>query len=62
LLEDIAQAAIAANCVQQINKVFDQYMNFISLDDELFCLRHQNKEKISYYCNLTFFLLFIASN
>lgn len=46
LLEDIAQAAIAANCVQQINKVFDQYLNFISLDDELFCLRHQNRENI----------------
>ena len=71
LLEDIAQAAIAANCVNLINKVhfldfvlikiklnpqqiiakvFDQYLNFISLDDEIFCLRHQNKDLISYYC------------
>lgn len=50
LLEDIAQAAITANCVTQINKVYDQYLNFISLDDEMFCLRHQNKEAISYYC------------
>ena len=31
-------------------KVFDQYLNFISLDDELFCLRHQHRESISYYC------------
>ncbi len=51
LLEEIAQAAIAANCVSSIQKVFDQYLNFISLDDEIFCLRHQNKELISFYCN-----------
>jgi hypothetical protein len=50
LLEDIAQAAITANCVNKISRVFDQYLNFISLDDEIFCLRHQNKELISYYC------------
>lgn len=49
LLEDIAQAAITANCVNSIHKVFDQYLNFISLDDEIFCLRHQEKEKISFY-------------
>lgn len=49
LLEDIAQAAISANCVNLIHKVFDQYLNFISLDDEIFCLRHQNKDLISFY-------------
>lgn len=50
LLEDIAQAAIAANSVQQIYRVYDQYSNFISLEDELFCLKNQNKEFTSYYC------------
>lgn len=49
LLEDIAQAAISANCVNSIHKVFDQYLNFISLDEEIFCLRHQNKDLISFY-------------
>lgn len=49
LLEDIAQAAISANCVSSIHKVFDQYLNFISLDDEIFSLRHQNKDFISFY-------------
>jgi hypothetical protein len=56
LLEDIAQAAITANCVNKISRVFDQYLNFISLDDEIFCLRHQNKELISYYCMKNFFI------
>lgn len=49
LLEDVAQAAISANCVQQINKIFDQYSNFISLEDELFCLQNKNKDLVSYY-------------
>lgn len=49
LLEDIAQAAISANCVNSVQKVFDQYLNFISLDDEIFALRHQSKDLISFY-------------
>lgn len=49
LLEDIAQASISANCVQQINKIFDQYSNFISLEDELFCLHNKNKDLVSYF-------------
>lgn len=50
LLEEIAQAAIQSNSVTLVSKVFDQYLNFISLDDELFCLKHHNRESISYYC------------
>ncbi|KAH9518701.1 Sec1 domain containing protein 1 [Bulinus truncatus] len=48
-LEDIAQAALQANAVQQVSKVFDQYLNFISLENELFTLRHQDRDSISYY-------------
>ncbi|XP_073978466.1 sec1 family domain containing Slh isoform X1 [Rhodnius prolixus] len=48
-LEDLATAALQANCVANIHKVFDQYLNFISLEDDLFILRHQNSDAISYY-------------
>ncbi|CAG5115434.1 unnamed protein product [Candidula unifasciata] len=48
-LEDIAQAAIQSNSVQQVAKVFDQNLNFISLENELFTLRHQDRDAISYY-------------
>ncbi|KAM9787460.1 sec1 family domain-containing protein 1 isoform X1 [Syngnathus typhle] len=48
-LEDIAGAALAANAVSQITKVYDQYLNFITLEDDMFVLCHQNKELISYH-------------
>ncbi|XP_057715607.1 sec1 family domain-containing protein 1 [Corythoichthys intestinalis] len=48
-LEDIASAALAANAVSQITKVYDQYLNFITLEDDMFILCHQNKEAISYH-------------
>ncbi|XP_051941272.1 sec1 family domain-containing protein 1 [Hippocampus zosterae] len=48
-LEDIAGAALAANAVSHIAKVYDQYLNFITLEDDLFVLCHQNKELISYH-------------
>lgn len=48
-LEDIALAAIQANAVTQVSKVFDQYLNFISLEDDLFCLCHHNSDMLSYY-------------
>lgn len=48
-LEDIAGAAIQSNCVQQVSKIFDQYLNFISLEDDMFTLRHQDRDSISYY-------------
>ena len=31
------------------SQVFDQYLNFISLEDDMFCLQHKNSEAISYY-------------
>ncbi|XP_061631333.1 sec1 family domain-containing protein 1 isoform X2 [Phyllopteryx taeniolatus] len=48
-LEDVAGAALAANAVGQIAKVYDQYLNFITLEDDMFILCHQNKELISYH-------------
>ncbi|XP_034432413.1 sec1 family domain-containing protein 1 [Hippoglossus hippoglossus] len=48
-LEDIASAALAANAVTLVTKVFDQYLNFITLEDDMFILCHQNKELISYH-------------
>uniref|UniRef100_A0AAQ6APY5 Sec1 family domain-containing protein 1 n=1 Tax=Amphiprion ocellaris TaxID=80972 RepID=A0AAQ6APY5_AMPOC len=48
-LEDIASAALAANAVSLVTKVFDQYLNFITLEDDMFILCHQNKELISYH-------------
>ncbi|XP_008312982.1 sec1 family domain-containing protein 1 [Cynoglossus semilaevis] len=48
-LEDIASAALASNAVSQVTKVFDQYLNFITLEDDMFILCHQNKELISYH-------------
>lgn len=48
-LEELASAAIHGNTVPQISKVFDQYLNFISLEDDMFTLRHQDRDSISYY-------------
>ncbi|XP_017775611.1 PREDICTED: protein sly1 homolog [Nicrophorus vespilloides] len=48
-LEDLASAALQANCVANIHKVYDQYVNFISLEDDMFVLRHQNSDHLSYY-------------
>ncbi|XP_031436478.1 sec1 family domain-containing protein 1 [Clupea harengus] len=48
-LEDIASAALTANATTQITKVFDQYLNFITLEDDMFILCNQTKEMISYH-------------
>lgn len=49
LLEDLAQAALDANAVGQVAKVYDQYLNFVTLEDDLFVARHSGRENISYY-------------
>lgn len=56
-LEDLASAAINSQSVAQVLKVFDQYLNFISLEDDLFILRCQNSDMISYYSMLSYFVL-----
>ncbi|KAL7042373.1 hypothetical protein ACKWTF_001115 [Chironomus riparius] len=48
-LEDLASAALQTNCVANIHKVYDQYLNFITLEDDLFILKHQNSDSMSYY-------------
>ena len=32
-----------------ISRIYDQYANFVSLEDQLFILRHQNRDEICYY-------------
>lgn len=48
-MEDLASAALLAGAVANIHKVFDQYLNFITLEDDMFVLRHQNSDIISYH-------------
>lgn len=48
-LEDLSAAALSAGCVANIRKVFDQYVNFITLEDDMFVLKHQNSDLLSYY-------------
>lgn len=48
-LEDLAAAALQAGCVANIHKVYDQYVNFITLEDDMFILKHQNSDSLSYY-------------
>ena len=33
----------------QIRKLYDQYVNFISLENEMFVLRHQGSSEMSFY-------------
>ncbi|XP_037083915.1 sec1 family domain-containing protein 1-like [Pollicipes pollicipes] len=48
-LEDLATAALQANCAGAIKKVFDQYVHFISLEKDMFVLRHHGNDTTSYY-------------
>lgn len=49
LLEDLSAAALQAGCVANIHKVYDQYVNFITLEEDMFVLKHQNSDALSYY-------------
>jgi len=44
-MEDLASKAIKANVVSQIERVFDQFVNFISLENEMFTLRKTTGSK-----------------
>ncbi|CAH8517096.1 unnamed protein product [Heterobilharzia americana] len=48
-LEEIAQTALSENCVHQIAKVFDQYTNFICLEDDLLTLNASSDDPSSFY-------------
>ncbi|KRZ50346.1 Sec1 family domain-containing protein 1, partial [Trichinella nativa] len=59
LLEDVATVAVETNSVSQIQKVFDQYLSFISLEDDLFVLKKYTDENpLSFYGKLLFLLVF----
>ncbi|KAJ3074874.1 Vesicle trafficking between the ER and Golgi [Podochytrium sp. JEL0797] len=45
LLEELAAAAIAANASVQIAQVYDQYLNYISLEERLFSLNFNDTYK-----------------
>ncbi|VDN55127.1 unnamed protein product [Dracunculus medinensis] len=42
-LEKLATVAVQSGAVQQVQKVVDQFLSFISLDDDLFVLRRYNE-------------------
>ncbi|XP_076048320.1 sec1 family domain containing Slh [Oratosquilla oratoria] len=48
-MEDLALSALQAGCEAHIKKVYDQYVNFISLEDDMFVLKHQSGDSLSYY-------------
>ncbi|XP_023170724.2 protein sly1 homolog isoform X2 [Drosophila hydei] len=48
-IENLAAAALHAGCVANIHRVYDQYVNFISLEDDFFILKHQQSDQLSYY-------------
>ncbi|XP_003380888.1 Sly1 protein-like protein [Trichinella spiralis] len=59
LLEDVATVAVETNSVSQIQKVFDQYLSFISLEDDLFVLKKYTDENpLSFYGKLLCLLVF----
>ncbi|BFF94798.1 protein sly1 homolog [Drosophila madeirensis] len=48
-IENLAAAALHAGCVANIHRMYDQYVNFISLEDDFFVLKHQQSDQLSYY-------------
>ncbi|KAF2358375.1 Sec1-like protein [Trinorchestia longiramus] len=48
-MEDLAQAAMLAGVQADIKRVYDQFVNFISLEEDLFTLRHQGADALSFY-------------
>lgn len=45
----IAEAALASDSASKIRKVYDQYLNFIALEDYLFILKESDKQSTSFY-------------
>lgn len=48
-LESLAKTAFQTSVTSAIAKVFDQYSNFVSLEEEFFVLREYDRDSISYY-------------
>ncbi|CAO4369384.1 unnamed protein product [Caenorhabditis nigoni] len=51
-LESLASAAVHGGAVAQVQKVVDQYLNFISLEDDLFVLRRYNENSTFSYFSM----------
>lgn len=47
-LELIANKALMSNSAGSIKRVYDQYLNFISLEEDFFILRDHDKQRISF--------------
>ena len=48
-LEDLATSALQSGSEQQIQRVYDQYTNFICLEPEMFTLKQTRDNTVSYY-------------
>ena len=48
-LEDLASISLRTNSVAQIEKVYDQFVHFICLEPQMFTLRHQKDNNLSFY-------------
>lgn len=48
-LEAIADAALLSDSAENVKQVYDQYLNFVALEDDLFILRESEKHKVSYH-------------
>lgn len=48
-LDQIANAALLSNSSINIKQIYDRYLNFIALEDDLFILRESEKHLVSYY-------------
>ena len=42
MLEDLANASVQTGCFKQVKQIFDQYIHFASLEDDLFSLELQH--------------------
>jgi hypothetical protein len=51
-LEQLAAAALQGNCAACVKKVYDQYLDFISLEQDMFVLKEHLSHNISYYGQL----------
>jgi len=48
-LEDLATSALQSGSENLVQRLFDQYINFICLESEMFCLKQPRDHSISYY-------------
>ncbi|KAF0992357.1 hypothetical protein HZS_3663, partial [Henneguya salminicola] len=48
LLEFLADKTVEYNCQSQLCKIYDEYLNFVTLNEDLFISRNYNREQISF--------------